>query len=187
MFAHLQLSRQSFYDTAAFCDELRDASGERINLTEQKDVNEFAGQVFDQLETETQRFSSAAAGSAAGPASTPSSLSPLLQPFRGVLLNQMLSRECGHGSEREEPFYMLSLTVKNKQSLEAALDLFVQGDLLDGENKCQSASAQRRRAAASPPLTFPSLTLHVPPCAGSDTLPPCALAGRCLSASGSGC
>ena len=139
MFIHLQLSRKSFYDTAAFCESLRDAAGQPINLSEQKDVNEFAGQIFDQLDTETQLFAppapTEASSSAAPPAVAASALSPLLQPFRGVLLNQMLSRECSHTSEREEPFYMLSLTVKNKPSLAQALDLFVEGDLLDGDNK----------------------------------------------------
>jgi len=37
--------------------------------------------------------------------------------------------------EREEPFFALSLDIKNKKKLTEALDLFIKPDLLDGDNK----------------------------------------------------
>ena len=160
LFGHLQLSRKSCYDTMPLCGSLRDAEGVPINLRQQKDVNEFAGQVFDQLEVEANRAAHSAQQRALPAADRPnspvqhgdgtgisSSLSLLLSPFRGVLLNQMLSRECSHVSEREEPFYMLSVTVKHKASLAAALELLVEGELMDGDNKWQCNECAAKRAA----------------------------------------
>ena len=152
LFGHLQLSRKGCYDTMPLCGSLRDAEGAPINLRQQKDVNEFAGQVFDQLEVEASgpANNTSKALTVTRPVSTSpveSSLSPLLSPFRGVLLNQMLSRECCHVSEREEPFYMLSVTVKHKASLAAALELLVEGELMDGDNKWQCNECAAKRAA----------------------------------------
>ena len=148
LFGHLQLSRKAIHDTMPLCGSLRDAEGVPINLRQQKDVNEFAGQVFDQLEAE-------ATATTAADSTQPTEktrvvggvLPPLLAPFRGVLLNQMLSRECAHVSEREEPFYMLSVTVKHKASLHAALDLLVEGELMDGDNAWQCNECALKRAA----------------------------------------
>ena len=121
MFAHLQLSHKTSYDTLTFARSLRDGSGAVLNLNEQRDVNEFGGMIFDQLETEMK--------SAGAVKSEFDSL------FKGAIMNQMISRECPHTSEREEPFYMISLTVKNKRTLKQALDNFIEGDLLDDTNK----------------------------------------------------
>lgn len=42
-------------------------------------------------------------------------------------------------SSREEKFFTLSVDVKNKESVEEALALYVKGELLDGENKYNCA------------------------------------------------
>jgi hypothetical protein len=50
MFAYLRLSQKRYYDTLPFCRAFKDYDGMPISLTEQKDINEFAGNVlFDQL------------------------------------------------------------------------------------------------------------------------------------------
>ncbi len=53
------------------------------------------------------------------------------------MINEIKSLEadCPYTSQREEPFYCLSLDIKNKKSLKEALDFFVQPELLEGENK----------------------------------------------------
>ena len=163
LFGHLQLSRKSMYDTMPLCGSLRDAEGVPINLRQQKDVNEFAGQVFDQLEVEANRTAASTStavtvsrppSAATNDSSSGSSLSLLLTPFRGLLLNQMLSRECSHVSEREEPFYMLSVTVKHKASLAAALELLVEGELMDGDNKCQHRAPHTQTHRLLQPHSF---------------------------------
>ena len=60
----------------------------------------------------------------------------------------MVSRECAHTTQRDEAFTMVSLDVKNKSNLQQSLDLFVEGDLLDGDNKysctaCKVCAAQQ--------------------------------------------
>lgn len=52
-----------------------------------------------------------------------------------MLARQIISRECPHRSERSEPFTMLTADMKNKHSLEEALQLYVSGEVLAGDNK----------------------------------------------------
>ena len=125
MFAHLQLSQKHYYDTYDFNQSLRDWNGQPVNPNEQKDVNEFGSQLFNLLETELKDAQQAAF---------------LSQSFRGLIMHQIISKECEHTVEREEPFYMISLTVKNKRTLQQSLDLFVTGDVLDGDNKYMCGS-----------------------------------------------
>ena len=47
----------------------------------------------------------------------------------------MISHECPHRSERTEPFPMLKVDIKNKNTLEDSLELYVSGELLAGDNK----------------------------------------------------
>ena len=58
------------------------------------------------------------------------------------MCNETLSLEedFPYRGEREEDFYSISLDIKNKKSLEEALDLYVKPDVLEGDNKyfCES-------------------------------------------------
>lgn len=40
-------------------------------------------------------------------------------------MHQFISKDCTHISEREEPFYMLSVTVKNKSTIQQALEAYI--------------------------------------------------------------
>jgi len=127
LFGQLKHSQKKYYDTLSFCQSMTDFSGQPINVGEQQDVNEFGGLLFDRLDTALKN----------------SSAQHLLsQTFRGSISHQFLSRECAHHSERDEPFEMISLVLKNKANLQQAMDLFVEGDLLDGENKYQCSRCQ---------------------------------------------
>lgn len=46
-----------------------------------------------------------------------------------------LETDYPYQSFREEPFYCLSLDIKNKKSLKEALDFYVKPEVLEGENK----------------------------------------------------
>ena len=50
LFGYLRLSQKRFYDTLSFCQAFTDYDGLPISLFEQKDINEFAGMLFDKLE-----------------------------------------------------------------------------------------------------------------------------------------
>jgi ubiquitin C-terminal hydrolase len=118
LFALLQTSEKKAADTLAFCRSLTDYSGEPLLLHEQKDVDEFATLLFDKLESLDPRMDGLLKGL-----------------FGGTLVNQVISHECPHRSEREEPFPMLKVDIKNKSSLEDSLELYVAGELLAGDNK----------------------------------------------------
>merc|ERR1712228_748584 len=49
--------------------------------------------------------------------------------------------------EDEEAFHTVSLTVKNKSSLKESLELYVKGDILDGDNKWLCSECDAKRAA----------------------------------------
>jgi ubiquitin C-terminal hydrolase len=59
-------------------------------------------------------------------------------------VNQIISRECEHTSEREESFFTFSVEVKNKRSLLESLELFVQGDMLEGDNKYHCSTCNKK-------------------------------------------
>jgi ubiquitin C-terminal hydrolase len=129
MMGHLKISQKRYYDTLPFCKTFKDETGQPVPLNEQKDVNEFAALLFDRIEEGLKGSSNE---------------NLLDDTFRGHVVQQIISHECEHSSEREEPFYMVSVTVKNKANLRQALDLYVEGDKLDGDNKylCSGCNAK---------------------------------------------
>ena len=247
LFGHLAWSHKSWFDTLDFCSSIRDYSGAALNIAEQKDVNEFASLLFDQIENEIAHISKEqakaepAAGAGAEPTQTAPSataapaadapvettaeaartadddeeskqgdeaVSPAVpsvdqmedipsaassstavtassdvsidaspavptisagtgtasnfvtrnqslqhtieHTFKGALVHQIISRdasECPHTTAREEAFSMLSLTVVNKTTMEQSLDGFIEGDLLDGENKYMCNQCAKKVAA----------------------------------------
>jgi ubiquitin C-terminal hydrolase len=70
----------------------------------------------------------------------------------GVIGNETksLEKEFPYVGEREEPFFAISLDIKNKKNLAEALDLYIKPDFLEGDNKylCEKynkkVDAQRR-------------------------------------------
>jgi ubiquitin C-terminal hydrolase len=41
--------------------------------------------------------------------------------FGGVISNEIICKTCPHSSDREEPFFAVSLPVKNKKNIESSL------------------------------------------------------------------
>ena len=83
--------------------------------------------------------------------------------FGGSFVNQMMSMESDYCSERPEPFNMITLTVKNKASLEESLEGLISADLLTGDNKFQlpdgsKVDAKKRQVLRDLP---PHLILHL--------------------------
>jgi ubiquitin C-terminal hydrolase len=81
-----------------------------------------------------------------------------------VYANQLISKECEHISVRDEPFYSISVEIKNKKDLTESFELYVEGELLSGDNKyyCDGCGAGRETLKRCcirelPPL----LTVHL--------------------------
>ncbi|KAF2075266.1 hypothetical protein CYY_003442 [Polysphondylium violaceum] len=126
IFSNLQESEKKSHDPKDFCLAYK-YDGRPINTDIQMDVDEFFNMLFDKLENTLK--------------GTPQE--KLLQDFfGGTSVNQFISQECNHVSEREEPYYTISVEVKNKKEIQESLQLFVESEVLDGDNKyfCSSCS-----------------------------------------------
>ena len=68
---------------------------------------------------------------------SPEAAKLLKDTIGGVLVNETKSieKEYPYVSMREEPFFALSLDIKNKKNLQEALDMYVRPDILEGDNK----------------------------------------------------
>lgn len=120
LFSNLLLSEKRAFDTRGFCLAYKDSDGRPVNTAVQMDVDEFLNVLFDKLEKAVR----------GGPYEK-----LLEETFCGKLVNQVICRDLPFVSEREESFYVLSLDVKDKRSVLDSLDFYVQGDVLDGDNK----------------------------------------------------
>ena len=132
LICNLKYSNRKFYNTRPFALANRDMDGNAINTGMQQDAIEYFNSLFDRLEffcgpdKENHRF--------------------LRDIFGGTLSNQLICKDgCTHQKEREEPFYSISVDIKNKANLYKALELYVEGELLEGENayKCDECDAKR--------------------------------------------
>lgn len=122
LFARMQNNTAPFMDTA---DLVRALS---IQIGVQEDVHTFYTTLLSRLEDEMPDSGSKAA---------------LTKFFTGKSVTQVKG-ECEHVSSRVESFTELSITVKNKASLNDSLDEFVQGEPLEGANryKCMTCSTE---------------------------------------------
>ena len=61
----------------------------------------------------------------------------LKKAIGGTLCNETRSLEPGYPyvGERDEDFYAVTLDIKNKKTLQEALDLYIKPDVLEGDNK----------------------------------------------------
>jgi ubiquitin carboxyl-terminal hydrolase 34 len=127
IFGALQESELRYFDASGFCAAYRDYDNLPLQHNVQMDASEFFNVFFDRLETALKGSPQQAL---------------LDRLFGGKVVNQLICYECPHRSERAEKFFILSLEVKDKSSLYESLKLYVQGEMLDGQNKyfCQVCS-----------------------------------------------
>ena len=118
LFGYLQYSEKRFYDTTEFCKAYSDF--ESFNPSQQMDADEFFNLLFEKLESQLQNTNYH---------------SYLKDFFGGKVCNQIISQDCSHVSEKLEDFFTISVAVKGKSNLLDSLELFVEGDKLEGENK----------------------------------------------------
>ncbi|CAD8169747.1 unnamed protein product [Paramecium pentaurelia] len=131
VFIQLQESVKQYINPHQLIKTLKGYDGEVINVLIQQDCNEFFNLITDKLEQD-QKFTNQ------------SNLIP--QILGGTLINEIKSLEPDYDfrRENEEPFLTVSVDIKHKKCLEEALDLFVKGDVLDGENKYLCEEVQRK-------------------------------------------
>eukprot|EP01129_Flabellula_baltica_P014013 TRINITY_DN6628_c0_g1_i1.p1 TRINITY_DN6628_c0_g1~~TRINITY_DN6628_c0_g1_i1.p1 ORF type:complete len:2292 (+),score=457.58 TRINITY_DN6628_c0_g1_i1:2-6877(+) len=121
MFAYLQESEMKYYDSIGFCHSYKDYDGTPVDTSIQMDANEFFNNLFEKLENQL---------------SLTSQEFILKNIFGGKIASQLIGKDtCTHQRERDEPFYALTVEIQDKSSLEESLELFVDGEVLSGENQ----------------------------------------------------
>ena len=122
MFATLLLSKNEYYSPTAFCQEFKAYDGQPINVHVQQDGAEFYNLITGGIENEMKLLEKEKF---------------LQNALEVVLCHEITSLESDiqFTSTREEPCHDLPVDIKGVQSLEEAMDNFVKGELLEGENK----------------------------------------------------
>ena len=122
-FTNLKKSFAQFYPPIKFIKSFKSAfNGEPIHVGVQQDTDEFLAILCDKLEEEAKIFNKQ---------------DFLENSFKGGISNEILSLEKDYKyySQITEPFYRITLDIKGHKNLEEALDAYVKGEILDGENK----------------------------------------------------
>ncbi|KAL3457508.1 hypothetical protein BJX64DRAFT_268792 [Aspergillus heterothallicus] len=128
VFAYMQESWLKSVDPEEFVDQIRTYENEPVDVTIQMDVDEFYNLLFDRWEAQIRdvddrkRFRSF---------------------YGGQLVQQIKSKECSHISERLEPFSAIQCDIKGKASLEESLQAYVEGEIMQGDNKYSCTSCGR--------------------------------------------
>ncbi|KAF2715127.1 hypothetical protein K504DRAFT_446027 [Pleomassaria siparia CBS 279.74] len=129
LLASMQNSYRKVADPRDFVTCVKGLDSAPIDINIQMDADEFYNLLFDQWEGQM--------------------LSPeIKQRFRsfygGQTVNQIKSKECEHVSERVESFFVIQCDVQGKANLTESLQAFVEGDVMEGDNKykCESCGGK---------------------------------------------
>ncbi|KAK2791273.1 hypothetical protein FQN52_004949 [Onygenales sp. PD_12] len=128
VFAYMQNTWQKSVDTQAAVDTIRTYDNEPIDINVQMDVDEFYNLLFDRWESQILSAED----------------KKLFRSFYGgQLVQQIKSKECEHISERLEPFSAIQCDIKGKAGLEDSLRAYVEGEVMQGDNKYSCTSCGR--------------------------------------------
>ncbi|KAI2637445.1 hypothetical protein GGS21DRAFT_479490 [Xylaria nigripes] len=128
LFANLQDSSRRFIDPQACVDQITTYEELPIDIHNQMDVDEFFNLLFDRWEAQF---------------TTDSDKKALRSIYGGQLVQQVKSKECEHISERIEPFSAIQCDIKGKSSLEESLQAYVDGEIMEGDNKYKCSTCDR--------------------------------------------
>ncbi|PYH95762.1 ubiquitin hydrolase [Aspergillus ellipticus CBS 707.79] len=128
LFGYMQETWTKSVDSQAFVDTIRTYDNEPIDVTIQMDVDEFYNLLFDRWEAQI---------------SDSESKRKFRSFYGGQLVQQIKSKECPHISERLEPFSAIQCEIKGKASLEESLQAYVEGEIMQGDNKYSCTSCGR--------------------------------------------
>eukprot|EP01117_Protostelium_nocturnum_P003746 TRINITY_DN1501_c0_g1_i2.p1 TRINITY_DN1501_c0_g1~~TRINITY_DN1501_c0_g1_i2.p1 ORF type:complete len:1731 (-),score=672.01 TRINITY_DN1501_c0_g1_i2:2343-7535(-) len=131
IFGNLQESERATYEPRGFCHAYRDWEGRPMNVHQQQDVEEFFNLLCQRIEARLKGTDQ----------------EKLLQNiFAGKICNEIRSVDENYPyvSESLEDFFTLSLDIKGKSNIYEALDAYVKGDKLVGDNAYYCDKYQRK-------------------------------------------
>ncbi|KAH8204574.1 hypothetical protein TruAng_001203 [Truncatella angustata] len=128
LFSELQDSIRRSIDPSACVGQIMTYEETPIDIHTQMDVDEFYNLLFDRWESQM-------------------SSGKAKQKFRsiygGQLVQQVKSKECEHISERIEPFSAIQCDIKGISSLQDSLQAYVDGEVMEGDNKYKCEKCNR--------------------------------------------
>ena len=115
LFGHLELSEKVDYNPFEFCFSFKQLDGQPTNTSVQHDTEEFYNILFDRIENLIK----------------PTPQKYLFNStFNGQNCSQMVCKECGFARNRFEDFYNVSVTVKERKSLEESIKKTLEGEVI---------------------------------------------------------
>ncbi|KAI9036388.1 putative ubiquitin C-terminal hydrolase [Aspergillus affinis] len=128
VFGYMQETWLKSVDPQGLVDSICTYDNEPVDVTVQMDVDEFYNLLFDRWEAQI---------------SDPQDKKKFRSFYGGQLVQQIKSKECPHISERLEPFSAIQCDIKGKASLEESLQAYVEGEIMQGDNKYSCTSCGR--------------------------------------------
>ncbi|KAJ2899014.1 Ubiquitin carboxyl-terminal hydrolase 34 [Zalerion maritima] len=128
LFGFLQKSVRRFYDPAECVASIRTYEDTQIDIHNQMDVDEFYNLLFDRWE---------------GQLTSSDEKREFRSLYGGQLVQQVKSKECEHVSERLEPFAAIQCDIKGKTNLQESLQAYVDGEIMEGDNKYKCSTCDR--------------------------------------------
>ena len=122
-FANLKYSCLSVYPPSEFIKSFKKAfNGQPIQIGVQQDSDEFLSILCDELEKEAKLFNKE---------------NFLNNSFKGKISNEIVSlnKDYPYYSKTDEDFYRVTLDIKGHKTLQEALDAYIKGEILDGDNQ----------------------------------------------------
>jgi ubiquitin C-terminal hydrolase len=129
-FCYLQSSEKRFFDPRQLVEACR-CLNLNYSVYQQNDASEFCDKLLDKLEAALK--------------GTPQ-MKQLQMVFGGKFSNQKIPEGCDHRAEKEEPFIKVELIIRGKDSIQESLAAFVEGEMMDGENKVECESCNTKKA-----------------------------------------
>lgn len=128
VFSRMQNSYRKWIDPTPAVENIINYDSDRIDVAIQMDVDEFYNLLFDRLEWQFL---------------VPAEKEALKSLYGGQLVQQIKSRDCDHISETFENFTTVQLEIRGKRGLEDSLRAYVEGEILQGDNKYKCSQCDR--------------------------------------------
>ncbi|KAL6860930.1 hypothetical protein J3F83DRAFT_768673 [Trichoderma novae-zelandiae] len=128
LFGFLQESYRRCVDPTDLVSSIKTYEDAMIDIHNQMDVEEFYSLLFDRLESQLM---------------TEGERKKLRSIYGGQLVQQIKSKECEHVSERLEPFSAIQCDINGKKTLHESLQAYVDGEVLEGDNKYKCSSCDQ--------------------------------------------
>ncbi|KAK3692278.1 hypothetical protein B0T22DRAFT_9213 [Podospora appendiculata] len=128
LFGLMQGTIRRFVNPEECVSSIKTYEDTQIDVQNQMDVDEFYNLLFDRWE---------------GQLLTSEEKRQFRAFYGGQLIQQIASKECKHISERLEPFSAIQCDIKGKTSLQESLEAYVDGEIMEGDNKYKCSECDR--------------------------------------------